>query len=91
MACWAGGRSTLKREVINQPDYQGCSVLNYADEEVAYTRIHEFRHLHPERDYGNSTVIFREYSRLATGADEPYYPIDTANDRRIYNAYPRRR
>jgi len=77
----------FEREVINQPDYQGCSVLNYADEEVAYTRIHEFRHLHPERDYGNSTVIFREYSRLAIGADEPYYPINTANDRRIYNAY----
>ena len=77
----------FEREVIDQPDYQGCSVLNYADEEVAYTRIHEFRHLHPERDYGNCTVIFREYSRLATGADEPYYPINATNDRRIYNAY----
>ena len=61
--------------------------MNYADLEVAYTRIHEFRHLHPERDYGDSTVIFREYSRLATKMDEPYYPINAANDRRIYNAY----
>ena len=36
----------FEREVIDQPDYQGCSVLNYADEEVPYTRVHEFRHLH---------------------------------------------
>ena len=77
----------FEREVINQPDYQGCSVLNYADEEIAYTRVHEFRHLHPERSYGDHTVIFREYSRFATGADEPYYPINAANDRRIYNTY----
>jgi UDP-galactopyranose mutase len=77
----------FEREVIDQQDYQGCSVLNYADEEVPYTRVHEFRHLHPERDYGNRTIIFREYSRLATGADEPYYPINAAEDRRIYNAY----
>jgi UDP-galactopyranose mutase len=75
------------REIVELPDYQGCAVLNYADEEVAYTRIHEFRHLHPERDYGNRTVIFREYSRRATCADEPYYPINEANDRRIYAAY----
>ena len=24
--------------------------MNYADEDVPYTRIHEFRHFHPERD-----------------------------------------
>ena len=31
-------------------DYQGTSVMNYADEDVPFTRIHEFRHFHPERD-----------------------------------------
>ena len=30
-------------------DFQGTSVVNYADEDVPYTRIHEFKHLHPER------------------------------------------
>jgi UDP-galactopyranose mutase len=77
----------FEREVIERPDYQGCSVLNYADAEVPYTRVHEFRHLHPEREHGNWTVIFREYSRPATGTDEPYYPINAAKDRCIYNAY----
>ncbi len=25
--------------------------MNYADADVPFTRIHEFRHFHPERDY----------------------------------------
>ena len=25
--------------------------MNYNDPDVPYTRIHEFRHFHPERDY----------------------------------------
>ena len=34
--------------------------------EVPYTRIHEFRHFHPERDYPtDKTVIMREFSRFA--------------------------
>jgi hypothetical protein len=56
--------------------------MNYADSDVPYTRIHEFRHFHPERDYRtDKTVIFREYSRFAQCGDEPYYPINTAEDR----------
>ena len=56
--------------------------MNYADEDVPWTRIHEFRHFHPERDYpSDRTVIMREYSRFAGGGDEPYYPINTPADR----------
>jgi UDP-galactopyranose mutase len=56
--------------------------MNYADEDVPYTRIHEFRHFHPERDYpSDKTVIMREFSRFADPGDEPYYPINTAEDR----------
>jgi hypothetical protein len=28
-------------------DFQGASVVNYPDQQVPYTRIHEFKHLHP--------------------------------------------
>ena len=64
-------------------DFQGTSVMNYADEDVAYTRIHEFRHFHPERDWypKDKTVIVHEYSRSAGPDDEPYYPINTPDDR----------
>jgi len=84
---YAGGRlgwRTLdfEREVMPTGDFQGTSVMNYADPDVPFTRIHEFRHFHPERDYpGDRTVIMREFSRFAQGDDEPYYPVNTAKDR----------
>ena len=70
-------------EVLPTGDFQGTPVMNYADEDVPFTRIHEFRHFHPERDWypKDKTVIMREYSRLAGRGDEPYYPINTAADR----------
>ena len=82
----AGGLSwrtlDFEREVLPIDDFQGCPVMNYADDDVPFTRIHEFRHFHPERHYPtNATVIMREYSRFATGDDEPYYPVNTPQDR----------
>jgi len=72
----------FEREVLPTGDFQGTSVMNYADPDVPYTRIHEFRHFHPERDYpGDKTVIMREFSRFAQGQDEPYYPVNTPRDR----------
>ncbi|MGD9530028.1 UDP-galactopyranose mutase [Pseudonocardia sp.] len=69
-------------EVVPTGDFQGTSVMNYNDEDVPFTRIHEFRHFHPERDYPTDrTVIVREYSRFAKSDDEPYYPINTSDDR----------
>ena len=69
-------------------DYQGASVVNYPDADVRFTRIHEFRHLHPERRYTpDRTLIMREYSRFAGRHDEPYYPINTPSDRDLYDAY----
>ena len=75
-------------EVHDVGDFQGTSVMNYADPNVPYTRIHEFRHLHPERDYPpDRTVIMREYSRFAGRDDEPYYPVNTPEDRQRLLAY----
>jgi UDP-galactopyranose mutase len=70
-------------EVQATGDFQGTSVMNYADEDVPFTRIHEFRHFHPERKHypDDRTVIMREFSRFADPGDEPYYPINTAEDR----------
>jgi UDP-galactopyranose mutase len=70
------------QETLPVEDFQGTAVMNYADEDVPYTRIHEFRHFHPERNYArDKTVIVREYSRAATAADEPYYPVNATTDR----------
>ena len=78
----------LELEVVDVPDFQGTSVMNYADDTVPYTRIHEFRHLHPERvGPADATVIMREFSRFAAPHDEPYYPIDTDEDRGMLARY----
>lgn len=75
-------------EVLPVRDFQGTSVMNYADVAVPYTRIHEFRHLHPERQHASdATVIMREYSRTATHGDEPYYPVHSPTDRTKLVAY----
>jgi UDP-galactopyranose mutase len=75
-------------EVLPIGDFQGTPVMNYNDPDVPFTRIHEFRHFHPERDYPtDKTVIMREYSRFANDDDEPYYPINTDADRSILAKY----
>ena len=66
--------------------------MNYNDADVDYTRIHEFRHFHPERQDKypkDKTVIMKEYSRFAESGDEPYYPINTPEDRTKLEAYRR--
>ena len=82
----------LDKEIVDVHDFQGCPVMNYNDLEPKFTRIHEFKHFHPERaddvakwpgyapDY-NKTVIVREYSKAWQQGDEPYYPINTAKDK----------
>ncbi len=78
----------LEAEVKDVDDFQGCAVMNYNDQEVPWTRIHEFKHFHPERTYlPGKTVIVHEYSRAAGEDDEPYYPINTAEDRRTLLKY----
>jgi UDP-galactopyranose mutase len=78
----------FEREVAEMRDFQGTAVMNYANKDVAFTRIHEFRHLHLERrtELGR-TVILREYARRSGRHDEPYYPINTAGDRQMYDGY----
>ncbi len=69
-------------------DFQGTAVMNYADEKIPYTRIHEFKHYHPEReDKGKKTIIFKEFSRFASACDEPYYPVLTLNNSRLLENY----
>ena len=82
----------FEQEVLDTGDFQGTSVMNYNDADVPYTRIHEFRHFHPERQDSypaDKTVIVKEYSRFAEGDDEVYYPINTPEDRSKLEAYRR--
>lgn len=77
----------LEREVHDVEDYQGCSVMNYADLNVKYTRIHEFKHYHPERPASKKTVTFKEYSKIISETTEPYYPVNTPRNQKLLALY----
>ena len=50
----------FEKRVVPFEDYQGTSVMNYADVNIPYTRIHEPRHLHPERNYTKQKSVVIE-------------------------------
>lgn len=82
-----GWRSVrFETERLAEDDYQGTAVMNYADTDVAWTRIHEPKHLHPERGAKPATtVIVREYSQVDDEA--PYYPVGTPADQEMLAHY----
>lgn len=76
----------LERTLIESDDYQGTSVMNYAEAEIKYTRICEPKHFHPERTHlKGKTIIF--YEMPEENNEEPYYPINTKQNCRIYRKY----
>ena len=80
----------FETEWLDVRDYQGTSVVNYTEAEVPYTRIHEFKHYHPENAESMAflkTVIMREYSKEWKPGDEPYYPIDNEDSRALLARY----
>ncbi len=82
-----GWRSlSFKKKIIKQFDYQGNSVINYPQLKYKFTRIHEPKHLHPERNYSNkSSLIIEEYPN--NNFKEPYYPINDNYNRSIHRLY----
>ncbi|HLN54492.1 MAG TPA: UDP-galactopyranose mutase [Bacteroidales bacterium] len=78
----------FENEIVPYEDYQGTSVMNYADTDVPFTRIHEPRHLHPERsDYPrDKSMIIREYSLLDDGSN-PFYPINDDRNQKLVMKY----
>jgi len=80
----------LVLETVNVSDYQGTSIMNFADREVRPTRTTEFHHFHPEWTRPTaSTVVMHEYSRFADGHDELYYPVNSVRDRSVLREYRR--
>lgn len=85
---WRSLRFETERVAV--PDFQGTSVVNYTGAEVPYTRIHEFKHYHPEDRAvmeAPSTIVCREYPKTWQPGDEPYYPVDTPASRELLARY----
>lgn len=71
-------------------DFQGTAVMNYADLEQPYTRIHEFKHYHPERKKvfeSGKTVICYEYPRNFSENMDAYYPVNDSRNMAIHARY----
>jgi UDP-galactopyranose mutase len=76
----------FKKEIINTNDFQGNSVINFPETKYPYTRIHEPKHLHIEREYTKKkTLIIKEFSK--NNHREPYYPINTIENRELHRRY----
>lgn len=79
-------------QAMNLQDFQGTSVMNYADLDAPWTRIHEFKHYHPERTVPwnlDKTVICREYPDDWHAGKEAYYPVNNAANTELYAQYER--
>ena len=75
----------FETEVLDTGNYQGVAVMNYTDAETPYTRVIEHKHF----AFGTQprTVITREYSASWRQGDEPYYPINDAENAALYRRY----
>jgi len=67
-------------------DYQGCPVMNDADADSEFTRVHEYRHYWADAPH-DGTVTHHERSRLARRDETPCYPVNSEGDRAMLLAY----
>lgn len=67
-------------------DYQGNAVINYCDESVPYTRVHEHKHFTPWEQH-DKTVYFKEFSKETGPDDIPYYPKRLEDDKQKLALY----
>ncbi len=81
----------FETELLDMPNFQGNAAVNYTDRETPWTRIIEHKWFtFGKDDNGNDlpkTVISREYSSEWKKGDEPYYPVNDAENNAIYEAY----
>jgi UDP-galactopyranose mutase len=73
-------------EERHKGNYQGCAVMNYADQEVPYTRITEHKYFSPWESH-QETLIFKEFSRRSTEKDVPYYPVRLVKEKEMLEKY----
>ena len=80
----------FEHEVLDQANFQGNAVINYTDADTPYTRVIEHKHfeLFGQAVYDcPKTVVSREYSQEWTEGLEPYYPVNDADNTRLYQRY----
>lgn len=75
----------FEHRLLDTENFQGNAVVNYTDSEPPYTRIIEHKYF--EFGKQDKTVITYEFSCEWEKGMEPYYPINTKKNERIYMKY----
>ncbi len=75
----------FETKVLDEQNFQGNAVVNYTAADVPYTRIIEHKHF----EFGNQekTVITEEYPAQKTDGNEPYYPVNNAENNLLFSKY----
>lgn len=79
-------RTVYFKRYVTEGDFQGNAVINYTEEAVPYTRVHEHKHFTPWETH-EQTVYFEEYSKETEPEDIPYYPKRLETDLIILEKY----
>ncbi len=79
-------RTVFFEKHTTEGDYQGNAVINYSEESIPHTRVHEHKHFTPWETH-EKTVYFKEYSKETAADDIPYYPKRLAADMQILEKY----
>lgn len=78
----------FETQILLQNNFQNHAVINHPSKDIAYTRIHEYKHLHPEtKDLFDKTLISYEYPKTCSDTDTPYYPIETQKNISLFKQY----
>jgi UDP-galactopyranose mutase len=77
----------FSHERLDQPDFQGQAQINYADKEIAYTRVIEHKHF----EFGKQphTIITKEYPVAWEPGRLPLYPVNDGKNQLAFSKYRR--
>lgn len=81
-----GYRTVYFKEESFKGDHQGNAVINYCEENIEYTRVHEHKHFAPWENH-DKTIVLKEYSKETKPNDEPYYPKRLPDDLKLLDLY----
>jgi UDP-galactopyranose mutase len=75
----------FETKILDVPDYQGLSQLNYTSADVPWTRVVEHKHFESAKT-DHTVVTWERPARWHAGA-VPYYPINDVANEITYNRY----
>ena len=67
---------------LDQPQFQAVAVVNYPSEDVAYTRITEYKHLTGQRHKKTSLTY-----ETPSAEGDPYYPVPRPENEILFRKY----